>query len=741
MKWFNKMKIRTKLLMSFVIVVSLACLTGYIGYNGMKTIKASQDEVAQVRMPSIESLLIMSEAQTAVDAAENALLSRIASKEARKAAYQRFDNAKKRYDDARNIYEALPQTEEEAKVWKEFVKAWDIYWNLHLQGVQLSLNYDADPSDKTYQLYSDYALITIAEPFSNAEKLLNNLVEINKKVAAQSVKDANDHASSSINILVTALLFAVVLALIFGFFIAANIQSIIKSVVKQTKELVDSAVAGKLSVRARPEDTNEEFREIVIGINKTLDAVINPLNVAANYVDRISKGYIPPKITDSYNGDFNEIKNNLNTCIDAINLLIEDAASLTKAAVEGKLATRADAGRHEGDFRKIVEGVNYTLDAVIGPLNVAASYVEKISKGDMPGIIVENYNGDFNAIKNNLNVLINAFNEIITKAKMVAQGDLTVTLTKRSENDELMGALSDMVVRLSEIVSQVMEAAQNVSTSSNQMSSSAVQIAEGANEQSASAEEVSSSIEEMASSIQQNSDNSVATEKIAVASAQGMIDVNNAAQKSLEAIRKISEKIKIINDIAGKTDILAINAAIEAARAGEQGKGFAVVAAEVRKLAEVSQKAAVEINELSASSLKVTEESGSMMMKIIPEIQKTAQLVKEIAASSNEQRMGSDQITKAVNQFTQVTQENAAAAEEMSSSAEELAGQAELLRETISFFNTGRQAKTIQPTKASPKNFRKSTQQPKNIKTGEHNPGINVNLDATEKDDKLFENF
>jgi methyl-accepting chemotaxis protein len=269
----------------------------------------------------------------------------------------------------------------------------------------------------------------------------------------------------------------------------------------------------------------------------------------------------------------------------------------------------------------------------------------------------------------------------------------------------------------------------------------AVQISEGANEQSASAEEVSSSIEEMSSSIQQNSDNSISTEKIAVASAQGMMDVNTSAQKSLEAIRQISDKIKIINDIAGKTDILAINAAIEAARAGEQGKGFAVVAAEVRKLAEVSQKAAVEINELSASSLKVTEESGNLMMKIIPEIQKTAQLVKEIAASSNEQRSGSEQITKAVMQFTQVTQQNAAAAEEMSSSSEELASQAELLKETISFFNTGKQIKSPQTTVKQVHKMSKS--KPGAVHKALHSnlTGINVNLDTSDKDDKMFENF
>ena len=153
------------------------------------------------------------------------------------------------------------------------------------------------------------------------------------------------------------------------------------------------------------------------GVNHTLDAVIGPLNVAAEYVDRISKGDIPPKITDSYNGDFNEIKNNLNTCIDAVNALVADANMLSKAAVEGKLATRADATKHQGDFRKIVQGVNDTLDAVIGPLNVAAEYVDRITKGDIPPKITDNYNGDFNEIKNNLNTCIDAVNALVADAE------------------------------------------------------------------------------------------------------------------------------------------------------------------------------------------------------------------------------------------------------------------------------------------------------------------------------------
>ena len=151
-----------------------------------------------------------------------------------------------------------------------------------------------------------------------------------------------------------------------------------------------------------------------------MNSFVGPINVTAEYVDRISKGDIPAKITDSYNGDFNEIKNNLNTCVDAVNLLVTDAALLSKAAVEGKLATRADASKHQGDFRKIVQGVDDCLDAV-SALNVAAEYVDRISKGDIPQKITDEYKGDFNEIKNNLNACIDVMNGLLEETGKLVQ--------------------------------------------------------------------------------------------------------------------------------------------------------------------------------------------------------------------------------------------------------------------------------------------------------------------------------
>jgi methyl-accepting chemotaxis protein len=453
--------------------------------------------------------------------------------------------------------------------------------------------------------------------------------------------------------------------------------------------LSKAAVEGKLATRADASKHQGDYRLIVQGVNDTLDAVIGPLNVAANYVDQISKGEIPAKITDNYNGDFNTIKNNLNTCIDAVNALVADANMLAKAAVEGRLATRAEATRHHGDYRRIVQGVNDTLDAVIGPLNVAARYVDQISKGEVPGLIVDNYNGDFNAIKNNLNVLVEAMNDVTAAAEQIAGGDLTVQIRERSAGDKLMQALTAMVDGLTQTVGDIRSIAGEVAAASQSISTASVQVSKGASSQAAAAEEASSSMEEMVSNIKQNADNAQQTDKIATKSAKDAQESGKSVLEAVAAMKEIASKISIIEEIARQTNLLALNAAIEAARAGEHGKGFAVVAAEVRKLAERSQKAAGEINQLSATTLRVSEKSGEMLEKLVPDIQRTAELVQEITAASKEQDAGAEQINKALQQLETVIQQNASAAEEMASTTEELTGQSEQLVSALSFFRTG----------------------------------------------------
>jgi methyl-accepting chemotaxis protein len=446
--------------------------------------------------------------------------------------------------------------------------------------------------------------------------------------------------------------------------------------------------AGDIDVIIDAKKFQGAYQKVADGINDMVGGHISVKKKAMACIGEFGRGNFEAPL-EKFPGKKAFINETIEQVRTNLKALIADANILSKAAVNGKLATRADASKHEGDFRRIVQGVNDTLDAVIGPLNVAAEYVDRISKGDIPPKITDNYNGDFNEIKNNLNLLIDAMEEVTGAAQQIADGNLAVRVQERSDKDKLMQALKLMLERLIEVVSNVQGAADQVATGSQEMSKKSEQISQGATEQASSAEEVSSSMEQMTSNIMQNADNAQQTDKIAVKSANEAKDGGQAVAETVAAMKEIASKISIIEEIARQTNMLALNAAIEAARAGEHGKGFAVVAAEVRKLAERSQQAAGEINRLSASSVQIAEKAGAMLAMIVPAIQKTASLVQEINASSNEQKNGSDQINKAIQQLDQVIQQNASAAEEMASTSQELTSQADQLQSAVSFFRTG----------------------------------------------------
>jgi methyl-accepting chemotaxis protein len=486
------------------------------------------------------------------------------------------------------------------------------------------------------------------------------------------------------------------------------------------QEMVQLQTASMETAGAQASESYNKDRILMLtlaGISVFLSAIIafattrsitRPLKAVMDALNKIAKGELPPRLKEHYGGEFDTLRDSLNNSVSAVNALAIDVSMLSNAAVAGRLETRADAEKHQGDFRKIVEGVNETLNAVIGPLSVAADYVDRIAKGDIPPQINHHYNGDFNSLKNNLNTAIDAINALVADIGLLSDAAEKGRLEIRADATRHQGDFRKIVEGANKTVdtqertiTEVTAAVDVLSSAIAEVNATAQSIAQMATEQAVSVEETSASIEQMNASIKQNAENARLTGTVAAKTAQEADEGGEAVVQTVSAMKNIAGMIGIINDIASQTNLLALNAAIEAARAGEHGRGFAVVAAEVRKLSERSQMAAQEISELTDSSVAMAEKAGRRLNDIVPNVAKTSSLIQEIAYSSREQSSGVEQINHAMEQLNQITQQNAGASEKLAATAEEMNEQAERLKNHMCFFSVKYQTRQKSETNGS----------------------------------------
>ena len=338
----------------------------------------------------------------------------------------------------------------------------------------------------------------------------------------------------------------------------------------------------------------------------------------------------------------------------------------------------------EGNRQDEVGLMMASMGVMVGNLKETAKLAEQIALGDVD--VQVKILSEKDVLGKSLEAMVDKLQETARLAEQIADGDLEVQVKIASDKDVLGKSLSAMIVKLRQVIGDVRVAAAQVTAGSQELSSSSQQVSQGASEQAASVEEISSSMEELASTVAQTADHARQTAAISNKAAADAVDGGKAVAETVAAMQLIANKIELIEEIARQTNLLALNAAIEAARAGEHGKGFAVVAAEVRKLAERSQVSAQEIKGVAGSSVETASNAGRLINDIVPQIQKTAELVHEIDAASNEQARGIDENARAIQQFDQVIQANSAAAEEMASTSEELTAQAAHLQESVDFF-------------------------------------------------------
>ncbi|MBF0500720.1 MAG: methyl-accepting chemotaxis protein [Candidatus Riflebacteria bacterium] len=742
------MKLGMKVVFAIGALVAVLLIMGYIGYNGMVAMDKESKDIALNFLPSISSLGVMNEAQTAVQAAQEVFQNDASTDEDIQVAKAHLKDAWERADKAWKIYEPLPRGKEEDELWKKFVPVWN-KWKADSEEyakmiteedkLRQELKKMEKLGEELHQKLSSCALEDNSKLFKEARGALDKvLMQFSPKGDAGTV--TVDATSSAINTKATIILLRVKESmgeiktaertLLTTNLLPERVQQEIghiasawesleqdwkefeglslsegqknalaafqptwntwrdgdKNFVKTSDEFrnVQKQTASSSKIQDQAAKKNDDF--INVDLAKSLKTSEELLNEIIN----LNEKYAADGVRDS-NAASESARRNFVICIlvalivafgmgfyinrnisEILNGLFGQTQELINATLAGKLDKRCNTDSINFEFREIGIGVNRILDAIIGPLNMAAEYVDRISKGDVPRKITENYLGDFNEIKNNINMLIEAMESVTNSAKEIAGGNLTTKIQERSSQDELMKALSNMIRNLSQMIRDISSGVQTLGTSSSdltevstqmtsktrEVASKSATVATASEEMSANASSVAVSMEqattnlttiatateEMTSTISEIAGNSEKARTITTNAVNQANQVSTRIRNLGKSAQEIGKFTETISSISAQTNILALNATIEAARAGAAGRGFAVVANEIKELAKQAAAGTEDIKAGIAGIQSSTDDAIVDIDKIAQVIREVSEIVSAIATAIEEQTAVTKQI-------------------------------------------------------------------------------------------------
>ena len=738
MKGLGNMKIGAKLLAGFIVV---ALITGVMGVIAITSINQLEKADTQMYKTMTVPLAEMGRISTAFQRIRINIRDIMLSpdEETEREMRGRIDERFKEIDTISTSFAAT--------IWSDEMKAlWVRYDDAKVEfekQVELVLSkVEAGLVDEAVDLMAPTGSSGIAsEAFKN---VIEEVFTYKTTLAGKMSEDNKALAGSVTTTMIIVMAVVVLVAVALGVFLSA----IISSPLRKTLTMIQELGRGHLGMRLKMTNRDE-----VGQMAQAMDAFADTLqNGMVRSIQMIAAGDMSAQLTPA--DDKDEIVPAIQACIRNVNALVTDAVMLSGAAVEGRLATRADATKHGGEFRKIVEGVNNTLDAVIKPVNEAAEVLQEMSAGNLQVRVKGNYQGDHADIKNALNNTLDALSDYVTEIAAVlsemANGNMNQQITSdyRGDFSAIKEALNLILESLNTTLGDINTAADQVAAGSNQVSDGSQALSQGTTEQASSIEQLTSSINEVANQTRKNAMSANEANELAVTASTNAERGNGQMQDMLKAMtdintssNNISKIIKVIDDIAFQTNILALNAAVEAARAGQHGKGFAVVAEEVRTLAARSASAAKETTGMIEGSIdkvqagtRIANETAEALDKIVGDVSKVATLVSSIANASNDQATAITQINQGVEQVSQVIQTNSATAEQSAAASEELSSQADLLKEMVSRFRLRSQGGGVpklaaaEPTRKLPGAVRNEGKSGVKKRTGETGkPKISLN--------------